>query len=277
MSQMQRAKCAVFAALHKGPGIFMIPNPYDVGSALYLGSLGFKALATSSAGAAWSMGRPDTGCDRAQMLSHIAAVAAASPLPVNADFESCFGADEDGVAESVGLCVATGVAGLSIEDLTGDPAEPFYSLEMAVRRMQAARAAILASGMPVLLTARSECMLLGHSGGLGEAIARAIAFAAAGADVIFVPGLKSLADVKAVVDAVAPTPVNALASMPFFTLRQLEDIGVRRVSVGSSLARAAWGGFMKAAQEIAAHGTFTEFAKGAPFAEVNGFFGGLKT
>ncbi len=275
-ARRQQAKCAAFAQLHRGPGIFVMPNPYDVGSALYLGSLGFKALATTSAGAAWTLGRPDTGCDRAQVLAHIAAVAAASPLPVNADFESCFGGDADGVAESVGLCVKTGVAGLSIEDLTGNAADPFHSLDEALRRMRAARRAIAQSGMPVLLTARTECLLFGHPGGLREAIARATAFAAEGADVIFVPGLKTLDDVKAVVDAVRPVPVSVLASMPFFTLRQLEDSGVRRVSTGSSLARAAWGGFIRAAQEIAAEGTFNAFAQGAPFAEVNGLFGGGK-
>ena len=137
MSHVQREKCAVFGQLHAGPDIFVIPNPFDVGSALYLGSLGFKALATSSAGAAWTMGRPDAGCDRAMVLAHVAAVVRASPLPVNADFESCFGADEDGVFESVSLCVAAGVAGLSIEDLTGNAADPFYGHDEAVRRLSA--------------------------------------------------------------------------------------------------------------------------------------------
>jgi 2-methylisocitrate lyase-like PEP mutase family enzyme len=273
MTDAQRAKCAVFAALHKGPGAFVIPNPYDVGSALYLGKLGFKALATSSAGAAWTLGKPDGGVSRDGMLAHINAVAIASPLPVSADFEACFGADEAGVAESVSLCVKAGVAGLSIEDLQGDA---FFSLEDSLRRLAAARAAIKQSGMPVLLTARSEILLRGDPGGLKEALRRVTAFAAAGADVIYVPGVKTIADVKAVVDAVAPLPVNVLASMPFFTLRQLEDAGVRRVSVGSSLARSAWGGFMQAAREIATHGTFNTFAQGAPFAEVNALFGGGK-
>ena len=276
MRETQRAKCATFAALHQGPGAFVIPNPFDVGSALYLGRLGFKALATSSAGAAWTMGRPDGGVSRGIMLDHIAAVAAASPLPVNADFEACFGADAAEVAASVGLCVKAGVAGLSIEDMNADASGAIYSLDEALRRLHAARDAIKQSGVPVLLTARSEVVLRGAPGGLHEALRRAVAYAAAGADVIYVPGLKTLAEVKAVVDAVAPLPVNALASMPYFTLRQLEDIGVRRVSVGSSLARSAWGGFMQAAQEIAAQGTFNAFAKGAPFAEVNALFSGDK-
>ena len=273
MSQKQRDMCAVFARLHKGPGAFVIPNPFDVGSALYLASLGFKALATSSAGAAWTMGRADSNVTRDTMLAHIRAVAAAVDVPVNADYEACFGADEEEVAESVRLCVEAGVAGLSIEDMTGDPADPFYSREEALRRMKAAQAAIKASGMPVLLTARSEAQLHAHPGGLKEAIARLELFAAEGADVLYVPGLRTIDDVKLVVRAVAPKPVNVLASMPFFTLRQLEDAGVRRVSVGSSLARAAWGGFMRTAQEIAAHGTFDAFAQGAPFAEVNALFG----
>ena len=272
-NQLQRAKCAAFAELHKGPGAFVIPNPYDVGSALYLGRLGFKALATSSAGAAWTLGKPDGGVARDVMLAQIAAVANASPLPVNADYEACFGADEAGVAESVALCVKAGVAGLSIEDLQDDA---FYSLAEALRRLAAARAAIKQSGMPVLLTVRSEIVLRGDPGGLKEALRRVTAFAAAGADVIYVPGLKTLAEVRAVVDAVGPLPVNVLAAMPHFTLRQLEDAGVRRVSVGSSLARSAWGGFMQAAREIAQHGTFNAFTQGAPFSDVNALFGGGK-
>jgi 2-methylisocitrate lyase-like PEP mutase family enzyme len=272
MSQAQRDKCAVFAKLHKGAGIFVIPNPFDVGSALYLESLKFKALATSSAGAAWTMGLADNRTPRGLMLRHIGEVCAATSVPVNADYEACYGRDEEGVAESVALCVEAGVAGLSIEDMTGDPANPFYTLEEAVRRMRAAKQAIRASGTPVLLTARSECVLGGHAGGLKEALRRVETFVAEGADVIFVPGLKTIDDVKAVVKAAGPKPVNAIASMNFFTLRQLEDAGVRRVSVGSSLARSAWGGFTKAAQEIASQGTFEAFAHGAPFAEVNGFF-----
>ena len=269
MSQKQRGLCAAFARLHEGTGAFVIPNPFDTGSALYLASLGFKALATSSAGAAWTMGRSDMHATRDMMLAHIAAVAGAVDVPVNADFEACYGADEAEVAASVRLCVEAGVAGLSIEDFAGGA---FYSRGVAVRRMRAAQAAIKASGMPVLLAARSEAVLHGHPDGLKEAIARLELFAAEGADVLFAPGLRTIADVKLVVKAVAPKPVNVIASMPFFTLRELEDAGVRRVSVGSSLARSAWGGFMRAAKEIAEHGTFGAFAEGAPFAEVNALF-----
>ena len=270
MSQKQCEMCAAFARLHEGPGAFVIPNPFDVGSALYLASLGFKAVATSSAGAAWTMGRADLHASRDMILAHIRAVADAVDVPVNADYEACYGANEDEVSESVRLCVEAGVAGLSIEDFGTGGA--FYSREEALSRMKAARDAIRATGTKVLLAARSEAVLHGHPGGLKEAVARLELFAAEGADVLYAPGLRTIDDVKLVVRAVAPRPVNVLASMPFFTLRQLEDAGVRRVSVGSSLARSAWGGFMRAAQEIAAHGTFEAFSQGASYAELNALF-----
>ena len=272
MSQIQRDKCAAFTKLHKGPGAFVIPNPWDVGSAKYLAALGFKALATTSAGAAWAMGRADNQVGRAAMLAHIALMAGASDLPFNADFENCFSDTVEGVGESVALCVKTGVAGLSIEDAAGRKDTPFYDIDVAVARVKVARHAIDATGMPVLLTARSEVVLGQHPGGLKEALKRITAYADAGGDVLFVPGLRSLADMKAVIDAAAPKPVNIILSGPGFSVRQIEDIGGRRISVGSSLARAAFGGFLRAAREIAAHGTFEEFAKGEPFADINGFF-----
>ena len=181
----QREKCAVFARLHKDPGTFVIPNPYDIGSAKYLAALGFKALATTSAGAAWAMGRADNQVDRAAMLDHIAMMAQASDLPFNADFENCFSDTVEGVGENVTLCVKSGVAGLSIEDATGKKDTPFYDQTTAVARVKAARRAIDATGMPVLLTARSEVVLGQHPGGVKEALKRITAYADAGADVLF--------------------------------------------------------------------------------------------
>ena len=268
----QRGKCADFARLHAGPGVFVMPNPWDLGSARYLASLGFKALATTSAGAAWSMGRPDNGVSRAMMLGHIAAMAAGGALPLNADYEACYADTVEGVGESVALCVAAGVAGLSIEDYTGKPEAPFFERDVAIERVRAARRAIDASDMPVLLTARSECVLNQHPDGLKEALRRIVTYAEAGADVLYVPGLRKIEDMKAVIDAVAPKPVNILLSNPGFSVRQIEDIGARRISVGSSLARAAYGGFLRAAREIAGQGTFEEFGKGELFADLDGFF-----
>src|SRR4051812_26405886 len=230
-----------FAELHKGPGCFVIPNPWDVGSTIYLTSLGFKALATTSAGMAFAAGKPDNGVTRAYALAHIGELVRASPLPFNADFEAGFGATPDEVFESVRLCIGAGVAGLSIEDYTGDPAAPFFSVSEAVERVRAARAAINASGERVLLTARSEAVWAGHPGGLPEALRRLEAFANAGADVLFAPGVRTAETVADVVQAAAGLPVNVVVGAPGLTLKQLEDLGVRRVSTGAGLARAAWG------------------------------------
>ena len=265
-------KRARFAELHKGPGCFVIPNPWDVGSALYLASLGFKALATTSAGMAFAAGRPDNGVTRAYALKHIAELAAASPLPLNADFEAGFASTPDEVFESARLCVGAGVAGFSIEDYTGDPKAPFYGFSESVDRLRAARAAIDASGEKVLLTARSETIWAGHPDGLREALRRLAAFAEAGADVLFAPGLKRPEDVAEVVRVAGGLPVNVVVGAPGFTVRQLEDLGVRRISTGAGLARAAWGGFMRAAKRIAEEGSFEGFAEAAPSAELNALF-----
>jgi 2-methylisocitrate lyase-like PEP mutase family enzyme len=250
-----------FAELHRAPGCFVMPNPFDVGSAKYLASLGFPALATSSAGMAFAMGKPDGGVTRAETLSHIAALAASVAVPLNADFEAGFAADAEGVYESVRLCIGAGVAGLSIEDYPGTGA--LYALSEALERLRAARAAIDASGEAVLLTARSEAIWRPDSGGLPEALRRIEAFAEAGADVLFAPGVKTAAEVAEVVRAAGKAPVNVVMGAPGLTRKALEDLGVKRISTGGGLARVAWGALMSAAQDIAEHGRFDAFA-GAP-------------
>ena len=268
-------KRARFADLHKGPQGFIIPNPWDVGSAKYLASLGFKALATTSAGAAFAAGLPDGGMTRAAVLAHIAALVGATDLPFNADYEAGFAATRDELYDSAARCIATGVAGFSIEDYTGDANAPFYGVQEAADRIRAARAAINASGERVLLTARSETVLRGHPDALNEALRRLTAYAEAGADVLYAPGLRSAEEVAAVVRMAGPLPVNVLAVAPGgLSFKQLEDLGVRRVSVGAALARAAWGGFIKAAEDIAQHGRFDSLAQGAPFAPLNKLFSG---
>ncbi len=268
-------KRARFAELHGSLGCFVIPNPWDVGSTKYLASLGFKALATTSAGAAFSAGRPDGGMTRAAVLAHIAELVAATDLPFNADYEAGFAASRDELYESVTRCIATGAAGFSIEDYTGDPRAPFYGVAEAAERIRVARAAIEASGERALLTARSEAVLRGHPDGLREALRRLAAYAEAGADALYAPGLRSADEVAQVVRTAGPLPVNVLAFAPGLTLAQLEDLGVRRVSVGGSLARTAWGGFMRAAQDIARHGRFDSLTPGAPsYAELNKLFAG---
>jgi 2-methylisocitrate lyase-like PEP mutase family enzyme len=208
------------------------------------------------------------------VLEHVRAIAGAVEVPVTADFESGFAGDAAGVAESVRLCVASGVAGLSIEDATGDRAAPLFELEVAVKRLEAARAAIDASGAGVVLTARAECHLVGHADPLRESIRRLEAYAAAGADCLYAPGLRTPQEVVAVVKAVAPKPVNVLAGGSGFSVAQLRDLGVRRISVGAALARAAWGAFLRAAEEIAGPGTFQALADAAPFDRLNAFFTG---
>jgi 2-methylisocitrate lyase-like PEP mutase family enzyme len=261
---------AAFRRLHED-GCFVLPNPWDVGSARYLQHLGFRALATTSAGFAFSLGLPDGAVPLDAVLAHLRAVVDATELPVNADLESGFGRDPAGVADSVRRCVDTGVAGLSIEDSTGDPAAPLHELPVAVERLRAARAAIDASGSDVVLTGRSECHLVGHPEPLPESIRRLEAYAAAGADCLYAPGLRTREAVAAVVAAVAPKPVNVLVSAPYFTVRELEDLGVRRVSVGGALARAAWAAFMRAAGEIAQRGTFGALAEATPHAQLDGW------
>jgi 2-methylisocitrate lyase-like PEP mutase family enzyme len=254
-------KRRAFRALHAS-GCFVIPNPWDVGSARYLETLGFKALATTSAGLAWSLGRADNHVTREQVLTHLTAMAAATQVPLNADFENGFAHEPAEVAHNVALACATGIAGLSIEDATGNTAAPLYSLDAAQARIRAARSAIDAADGGVLLVARAECFLVGRPD-LTETIARLRAYADAGADCLYAPGLRTREQIGAVVDAVAPKPVNVLASMaPGLTLADFAALGVHRVSVGGSLARAAWAGLVVAAERIAHDGCFDKF--GAP-------------
>jgi len=252
-------KRARFAELHASPGCFVIPNPFDVGSAKYLASLGFKALASTSAGMAFAAGKGDGAVDRAYVLAHLRDLAQATDLPLNADFEAGFARDPEGVRESARLCIGAGVSGFSIEDYTGDSNAPLYGLSEAVERLRAAREAINASRETVLLTARSEAILR-QAGGLPEALRRLEAYAEAGADVLYAPMVKTPAEVKEVVRVAGKLPVNVLAGWPGFTKRELEDLGVKRISVGGALARAAWGGFMRAAKDIADNGRFDAFA-----------------
>ncbi|HEY0511047.1 MAG TPA: isocitrate lyase/phosphoenolpyruvate mutase family protein [Thermoanaerobaculia bacterium] len=272
----QSSAVAEFRRLHAS-GCFVLPNPWDVGSALYLQHLGFKALATTSAGFAFSRGLPDevSALPRDMMLAHVREIAAATSLPVNADFQSGYADEPEGVAASVALCVATGVAGLSIEDSTGDDASPLYEEGLAIERVRAARAAIDASGVPVVFTARCEAWLVGHPDASRVALRRLAAFAEAGADCLYAPGVKDLREIAAIVKAVAPKPVNVLvgAPSPELTVSRLADLGVRRISVGSALARVAWGAFIRAAKDMAATGAFDGLAGAAPFGELNELFG----
>ena len=260
-----------FRQLHQA-GCFVIPNPWDVGSARLLAGLGFKALASTSSGFAWSQGRPDNAVDRERVLEHLRSLVEATELPVNADFESGFGADAAAVAESVRLACATGVAGLSIEDSTGDAARPLFELGEACDRLRAARATIDAAGGDVLLVGRAECFLVGRPD-LDETIARLRAYAQAGADCLYAPGLHSREQIAAVVAAVAPKPVNLLVgSASQLTMAEIAALGVRRVSVGGALARAAWGGFLRAARQLAAEGRFDGFADAASGRDLNAYF-----
>jgi 2-methylisocitrate lyase-like PEP mutase family enzyme len=266
---------AEFRKLHEG-GCFVIPNPWDIGTARYLRHCGFKALATTSAGAAFSMGLPDTdgAVTRDMALAHIRTIVEATELAVNADFEAGYADEPEVVAENVRLCVATGVAGLSIEDATGNKGRPLYDLDGAIARMRAARRAIDQSGADVMLVGRAECFLVGRPD-LNETIARLKAYASAGADCLYAPGIRTADEIAAVVKAVAPKPVNVLMSAATgLTVDDLAGLGVRRISVGGALARVAWGGFMRAAREIATEGRFDAFANAVPMAEINGFFRG---
>jgi 2-methylisocitrate lyase-like PEP mutase family enzyme len=268
------ARRAAFRKLHES-GCFVIPNPWDIGTARYLRSLGFQAVATTSSGFAFSRGLPDAdwAVPRDLMLGHIAEIVAAADLPVNADFESGYAHRPEGVAESVRLCVATGVAGLSIEDATGDNRSPLYDLLLAVDRIKAARVAIDESGSGVLLTARAECYLVGHAEPLKESIRRLQSYAEAGADVLYAPGPHTHGDIQAIVAELSPKPVNILmSSNTGLRVADLAEMGVRRVSVGSSLARAAWGGFIRAAKAIAHEGSFAGFDGSTPYSELNTFF-----
>jgi len=261
---------ATFRRLHKS-GCFVLPNPWDLGSARLLAGLGFPALATTSSGFAWSLGRPDNHVSLEEALAHLRSIAGGVEIPVNADFEGGFAIEPSQVGANVALATGTGVAGLSIEDSTGDPAHPLFDFGLAVERVKAARLAIDASGTGVLLTGRSEGFIVGRPD-LAETIRRLTAYAEAGADCLYAPGLRTRADIAAVVAAVAPNPVNVLVGSDFATVAELAELGVRRISVGGALARAAWGGFLRAAREIAERGSFTALAEAVPFAGINGSF-----
>jgi 2-methylisocitrate lyase-like PEP mutase family enzyme len=260
-----------FAHLHQS-GCFVIPNPWDLGSAHYLQSLGFKALASTSAGFAWSQGRRDGAVTRERVLEHLAELVAATDVPVNADFENGFAHEPADVADSVRAAVAAGVAGLSIEDSSAHGG-PLYQLDVAVERIRAARHAIDQAGGDTVLVGRAECFLVGRPD-LQETIARLQAYADAGADCLYAPGLRTREQIGAVVQAVAPRPVNVMAGFPgSLSVAELAALGVRRISVGGALARAAWSGFMRAARQIAEQGRFDELASGASHLELNGLFG----
>jgi 2-methylisocitrate lyase-like PEP mutase family enzyme len=266
----------VFWALHES-GCFVLPNPWDIGSAKYLNHLGFKALATTSAGFAFSRGLPDevSALSLETVLTHIREIVAATPLPVTADFQTGYSDTPEGVAKNVTLCIGTGVAGLSIEDATGDSARPLYERREAIERLRAARAAIDASGNPVVLTARCEAWLVGDPDPARTALDRLTAYADAGADCLFAPGVRDANLISTIVKAVAPKAVNVIVSSPLpeLSLARLTDLGVRRVSVGSALARVAWASFIKAAQSIATTGSFDALQGATPFSQLNGIFG----
>jgi 2-methylisocitrate lyase-like PEP mutase family enzyme len=265
------ARRQAFRQLHAS-GCFVIPNPWDAGSARYLEQLGFRALATTSSGAAWRHARADGQLSLDEVLVHLREMVAATTLPVNADFEGGHASDSAGVARNVRLAVETGVAGLSIEDSTGDADAPLRDIAAAVERMRAARAAIDQAGGDTLLVGRAENFIVGRPD-LDDTIRRLQAYAEAGADCLYAPGLQTHAQIAAVVAAVAPKPVNLLVGATTeLTLRDIEALGVRRVSVGGALARSAWGGFMRAAQQIAAQGRFDGFAGAASGAELNALF-----
>jgi 2-methylisocitrate lyase-like PEP mutase family enzyme len=259
-----------FRRLHEA-GCFVMPNPWDIGSARVVVGLGFPAVATTSAGLAWSLGRRDNEISLELSLTHLRTIAAAVEVPVNADFEDGFARDPISVAANVWAAAETGIAGVSIEDSTGDQAAPLYDFDLAVERIKAARRAIDDSRTGVLLTGRSEGFIAGRPD-LAETIRRLVAYAGAGADCLYAPGVRSMNEVSAIVHAVAPKPVNVLVSTDFTTVAQLAEVGVRRISVGGALARAAWTGFLTAAREIATTGTFSTLSRNIPVPEMNKLF-----
>jgi methylisocitrate lyase len=265
----------VFRQLHES-GCFVIPNPWDLGSARLLVQLGFKALATTSSGFAWSRGTSDNHVTLEAALDHFRELAEGVDVPINADFEGGFATEPEPVAAHVSRAAATGVAGISIEDSTGKPDAPLHDFGLAVERIRASRAALDAVAPGVMLVGRSEGFIVGRPD-LGETIRRLTAYAEAGADVLYAPGIRTPADITAVVKAVAPKPVNVLVGGDWTTVAQIAALGVRRISVGGALARAAWGGFLTAAKEIAEHGTFANLARAVPFAELEAAFSKEKT
>ena len=264
-------KRRTFRALHQG-GCFVIPNPWNVGSARYLQGLGFKALATTSSGYAHSLGYSDGDVTRDMMLAHCREIAQATDIPVNADFEGGYADDPDEVAENVRLCVATGVAGLSIEDFTGNDADPLYDFDLAVKRVRAARDAINKAGGDVVFTARTEGFIRSRPD-LDETIRRLKAFADAGADCLYSPGIKTSEQITATIKAVSPKPINFLNSSAFgYSVNDLAALGVRRISVGGTLARVAMDAFLESARQIAQEGKFDSFGGVISNAELNKFF-----
>ncbi|MEP7226850.1 MAG: isocitrate lyase/phosphoenolpyruvate mutase family protein [Gemmatimonadales bacterium] len=263
-------RCQLFRRLHR-TGCFVIPNPWDLGSARALVRLGFPALATTSSGFAWSLGRRDNGVSLEEALTHMRAIAGGVDVPVNADFEGGFAVEPGKVAVNVKAATATGVAGLSIEDFTGDVSRPLFDFDLAVERIRAARQAIDDSKTGIVLTGRSEGFIVGRPD-LAETIRRLTAYAEAGADCLYAPGIRTRAEIAAVIEAVAPKPVNVLVGSDFTTVAELAAAGVRRISVGGALARAAWTGFLQAAKEIGERGTFTGLAGAVPFNEINESF-----
>jgi 2-methylisocitrate lyase-like PEP mutase family enzyme len=258
-----------FRRMHE-TGCFVLPNPWDIGTTRYLQQLGFKAVATTSAGAAWSLGCADGETTLDAMLDHIHMIAEAADVPTNADFGDAFASDPEGVAANVRRCAETGVAALSVEDSTPDRANPLHAFDLAVERIKAAAAALAGTG--VLLVARSECFLTGHPEPLKEAIRRLTAFAEAGADCLYAPGVMTREDIAAIVKAVAPKPVNVLSRGPGLNVAEIAELGARRISVGGSLARVAWTGFTNAARELVERGTFGGFEGAMSNADVNKLF-----
>jgi 2-methylisocitrate lyase-like PEP mutase family enzyme len=273
MKSTQTSLAAKFRALHES-GCFVLPNPWDIGTAIYLERLGFKALATTSAGFAFSRGKPDGGVSRDEMLAHIREIVNATELPVNADFQAGYADEPENVAANVRPCIETGVAALSIEDSTGRSDRPLYEKKLAVERVQAARSAIDASKTGVVLTGRCEAWLVGDPNPLHTALDRLAAYAEAGADCLYAPGVSEPNEIAQIVKRIAPKPLNILVSgfNHQLTFSELADLGVRRISVGSGLALAAWGAFLHAAQEIKTSGTFDLLANNAPSAELNELF-----
>src|SRR4029077_12499571 len=273
---MTRAKTlatAKFRAMHES-GCFVLPNPWDIGTAIYLEHLGFEALAATSAGFAFSRGKGDGRVPRDEMLAHIREIVEATSLPVNADFLGGYADEPEGVATNVRLCVDTGVAGLSIEDNTGRTDTPLYERKLAVERIRAARSAIDSSGSSVVLTGRCEAWLVHDPDPFHTVLDRLLAYAEAGADCLYAPGVQKPDEIAQIVKTVAPKPVNLLVSgfNHQLSLSQLADLGVRRISVGSGLALAAWGTFLRAAKDIKTNGTFDLLAKGAASADLNKLF-----
>ncbi len=266
------ARRAAFRKLHES-GCFVLPNPWDIGSAKWLAGAGFEALASTSSGFAWTRGKPDGAMSLEDVLAHLRDLCNATDLPVNADFEHGYAKDHVGLARNVHACIQTGVAALSIEDSTGDAAKPLFDHDEAVARMKVAKAAIDASGQHVMLVGRAECFLTGHPDALNESIRRLKAYAAAGADCLYAPGLKTREQIVAVVEAVAPKPVNVLVGAPLgFTRDEIAAMGVRRISLGGAMARSAWGGFLRATDTLK-DGRFDELAQAASGATLNKFFG----